>query len=63
VFLDLLQDRILPQVRQQVALDATQLSLWGHSYGGLFVLHACSPGRACSAVISRPVPRCGGRVV
>ncbi|WP_232729779.1 alpha/beta hydrolase [Herbaspirillum huttiense] len=39
VFLDLLQDRILPQVRQQVALDATQLSLWGHSYGGLFVLH------------------------
>ncbi len=40
VFLDLLQDRILPQVRQQVALDATQLSLWGHSYGGLFVLHA-----------------------
>jgi pimeloyl-ACP methyl ester carboxylesterase len=34
-----LQDRILPQVRRLAPLDSTRLSLWGHSYGGLFVLH------------------------
>lgn len=39
VFLDLLQDRILPQVRRLAPLDSGRLSLWGHSYGGLFVLH------------------------
>lgn len=38
-FLDLLRDRIRPQVARQVKLDAHDQTLWGHSYGGLLVLH------------------------
>lgn len=38
-FLDLLRDRIRPQVAKQVKLDAHDQTLWGHSYGGLLVLH------------------------
>lgn len=38
-FLDLLRDRIRPQVAEQVKLDAHDQTLWGHSYGGLLVLH------------------------
>lgn len=39
-FLDLLQTRIKPAVRQKVALNEQRQTLWGHSYGGLLVLHA-----------------------
>ncbi|MEN0108849.1 MAG: alpha/beta hydrolase [Pseudomonas sp.] len=39
VFLDLLASRIRPLVAAQVALDPQQQTLWGHSYGGLLVLH------------------------
>ncbi|MFJ3058580.1 alpha/beta hydrolase [Herbaspirillum sp. NPDC087042] len=38
-FAALIEERILPQVRARVALDDTRLAVWGHSYGGLFVLH------------------------
>ncbi|MFJ3485539.1 alpha/beta hydrolase [Pseudomonas sp. NPDC090202] len=38
-FLDLLRDRIRPQVAAQVPLDPAEQTLWGHSYGGLLVLH------------------------
>lgn len=40
VFLDLLADRILPLVRQRAPVDDARSVLWGHSYGGLFVLYA-----------------------
>lgn len=39
VFLALLQDQILPRVRAAAPVDATRMTLWGHSYGGLFALH------------------------
>jgi len=39
-FLALIVERILPAVRQRVALDEGRRMLWGHSYGGLFALHA-----------------------
>jgi iron(III)-enterobactin esterase len=38
-FLDLVRDRIRPRVEQQVKLDEHEQTLWGHSYGGLLVLH------------------------
>lgn len=39
-FLDLLRERIRPAVAAQTPIDASQQTLWGHSYGGLLVLHA-----------------------
>lgn len=38
-FLDLLERHILPAVRERVALDTQRQTLWGHSYGGVLVLH------------------------
>jgi predicted alpha/beta superfamily hydrolase len=38
-FLNLLRDRIRPRVAEQAPLDAHEQTLWGHSYGGLLVLH------------------------
>ena len=39
-FLSLLTDAVLPQVAALAPLDPGRQTLWGHSYGGLFVLHA-----------------------
>ncbi len=39
-FLEVLERRIRPQLMQHVAVDADRQALWGHSLGGLFVLHA-----------------------
>ena len=39
-FLTLLQDRIAPEVARRVAVDPARSLIWGHSYGGLCVLHA-----------------------
>ncbi len=39
-FLAWLLERLEPTVAQQVPLDRSQRALWGHSLGGLFVLHA-----------------------
>ncbi|GAB7530884.1 ferric enterobactin esterase PfeE [Pseudomonas sp. 3A(2025)] len=39
-FLDLLQQRIKPLVASHYRVDAQRQTLWGHSYGGLLVLHA-----------------------
>lgn len=39
-FLAWLLDRLEPTVARQVPLDRRQRALWGHSLGGLFVLHA-----------------------
>jgi predicted alpha/beta superfamily hydrolase len=38
-FLDLLHDRIRPLIARQLPLDDSDQTLWGHSYGGLLVLH------------------------
>lgn len=38
-FLDFIESRIKPAVAVRVPLDAARQGLWGHSYGGLFVLH------------------------
>ena len=40
VFLDLLRDRLLPAVAAKAPINREQQALWGHSYGGLLVLHA-----------------------
>ncbi|WP_184650489.1 alpha/beta hydrolase [Xanthomonas euroxanthea] len=37
-FTQLIATRIRPQVEARVALDRQRQTLWGHSYGGLFVL-------------------------
>lgn len=39
-FLDLLDQRIKPLVEHAVPVDVKRQTLWGHSYGGLLVLHA-----------------------
>lgn len=39
-FLDLLQQRIKPMIAARYPLDRGRQTLWGHSYGGLLVLHA-----------------------
>ncbi|MET0267442.1 MAG: alpha/beta hydrolase-fold protein [Duganella sp.] len=39
IFLALIEQRIKPAVRGRAAIDPARQSLWGHSYGGLFVLH------------------------
>ncbi|WDZ94730.1 alpha/beta hydrolase-fold protein [Herbaspirillum sp. WKF16] len=53
LFLDLIEQRILPRVRALASLDHGRLALWGHSYGGLFVLHTLfSRTRLFSAYIA-----------
>ncbi len=39
-FLDLLQQKMRPAVAAQAPFDTSRQTLWGHSYGGLLVLHA-----------------------
>ncbi|MFA5521724.1 MAG: alpha/beta hydrolase-fold protein [Castellaniella sp.] len=39
-FLHLLVTRIMPLVHSRVAVDDSRSTLWGHSYGGLFVIYA-----------------------
>ena len=39
-FLDLLRDRLRPAVAAKAPINLEQQTLWGHSYGGLLVLHA-----------------------
>lgn len=39
-FLDLLRQRMRPMVAAVAPIDASRQTLWGHSYGGLAVLHA-----------------------
>ena len=39
-FLDLLQQRIKALIEAHYAINRQQQTLWGHSYGGLLVLHA-----------------------
>lgn len=38
-FLDLLQGTIRPEVERRVTVDPQRQTLWGHSFGGLLVLH------------------------
>lgn len=38
-FLQLIETRIKPAIAVKLALDPQRQTLWGHSYGGLFVLH------------------------
>ena len=38
-FLKLIESQIKPAVAAKVAIDSQRQTLWGHSYGGLFVLH------------------------
>lgn len=38
-FLDMLQTQIMPAVARIAPVNTQQQSLWGHSYGGLLVLH------------------------
>uniref|UniRef100_UPI0023604DF2 alpha/beta hydrolase n=2 Tax=Serratia TaxID=613 RepID=UPI0023604DF2 len=38
-FLQLMETRIKPAIAAKLAVDPQRQTLWGHSYGGLFVLH------------------------
>ncbi|MFP7609290.1 alpha/beta hydrolase [Serratia quinivorans] len=38
-FLKLIESQIKPAVAAKVAINSQRQTLWGHSYGGLFVLH------------------------
>ncbi|WP_195904257.1 alpha/beta hydrolase [Microvirga lotononidis] len=40
VFLALVAERMLPDVAKEFSLDPARQMLWGHSYGGLFVVNA-----------------------
>lgn len=39
-FLDFLAQQLMPRIAAQWPVHATQRGIWGHSYGGLLVLHA-----------------------
>lgn len=39
-FLSLITGKIRPAVAERVHIDPARQTLWGHSYGGVFVLHA-----------------------
>ncbi|SFA61110.1 hypothetical protein SAMN04487972_13322 [Paracoccus halophilus] len=39
-FLDMIANRLLPELRRRLPLDPEDMTLFGHSLGGLFVLHA-----------------------
>lgn len=39
LFLDLLEQQLLPAIDQRVPTDAARRTLWGHSYGGLLALY------------------------
>jgi len=39
-FLQLLDKEIMPLVKREIPVDSSRLGLYGHSYSGLFVLHA-----------------------
>lgn len=56
VFLDLVQQRIKPLVASHYRVDAQRQALWGHSYGGLLVLHALlsRPGEFQSYAAASP---------
>ena len=38
-FLALIEQQIVPRVEAMARIDGTRRALWGHSYGGVFVLH------------------------
>lgn len=46
VFLDFFNSDIIPLVAKQAPLNLQKMSLWGHSYGGLFTLYAASQPRS-----------------
>lgn len=39
-FLALVTTQVAPRVEEMAPIDASRRALWGHSYGGVFVLHA-----------------------
>lgn len=39
-FLDLIENRIIPEAEHDLKLNHARRGLWGHSYGGLFALNA-----------------------
>jgi uncharacterized protein len=39
IFLNLIRHQIMPAVQQMVPININAQTLWGHSYGGLMVLH------------------------
>ncbi|MET4579743.1 alpha/beta hydrolase [Ottowia thiooxydans] len=39
VFLDLLEQKMLPEIRRRIPSDPARTTLWGHSYGGLLTLY------------------------
>lgn len=39
IFLDMIQNEVMPAVQMRVAVNLYNQTLWGHSYGGLLVLH------------------------
>ncbi|MFT4247411.1 MAG: alpha/beta hydrolase-fold protein [Pseudomonas sp.] len=43
-FLDSIAQTILPELARRVPLDRQRQALWGHSFGGLFTLHALYRG-------------------
>lgn len=39
LFLDLVEQQMLPEIRRRIPSDPARTALWGHSYGGLLVLY------------------------
>lgn len=56
VFFELLRQRMRPMVASVAPIDPTRQTLWGHSYGGLAVLHAlfAHPGEFSDYVAASP---------
>ena len=55
-FLDFIETTVRPAVAQHAAVDWQRQGVWGHSYGGLFVLHAllARPGQFRCHIAASP---------
>ncbi|MFC3216924.1 alpha/beta hydrolase-fold protein [Comamonas sp. JC664] len=59
-FLDFIDQQVRPLVEGSLPIDTARQTFFGHSYGGLCVLHALLTRRADLAAMSPPAPRSGG---
>lgn len=64
-FLSFLTDVVRPWVRERYSIDATRQVLFGHSYGGLFVLHALftAPRSFNVYIAASPAIRFSNRII
>lgn len=56
LFLDLVEQRVLPEIRRRLPCDPARTTLWGHSYGGLDLRWMPFPGVGHGPMRSASIP-------